>query len=40
MGEVPTVFLANERRLSFVTLKAILGFAGQLLLYRLKTLWR
>lgn len=40
IGEVPTVFLANERRRSFVTLPAILGFAGQLLLYRLKTLWR
>jgi glycosyltransferase involved in cell wall biosynthesis len=40
IGEVPTVFLANERRRSFITPRAILGFAGQLLLYRLKTLWR
>jgi glycosyltransferase involved in cell wall biosynthesis len=40
IGEVPTVFLANERRPSFVTPQAILGFACQLLLYRLKTLWR
>jgi glycosyltransferase involved in cell wall biosynthesis len=39
-GEVPTVFRANKRRTSFVTPQAILGFAGQLLLYRLKTLWR
>lgn len=38
IGEVPTVFFANEHRRSFITPWAILTFAGQLLLYRVKTL--
>lgn len=40
IGEVPTVFFANEHRRSFITPWAILTFAGQLLVYRVKTLVR
>lgn len=40
IGEVPTVFLSNQRRASFINASAILGFARDLVLYRLRTLWR
>ncbi|MBI3637880.1 MAG: glycosyltransferase family 2 protein [Candidatus Rokubacteria bacterium] len=40
IGEVPTVFLTNPRRPSFIKVDAILEFARNLLVYRLKTLWR
>lgn len=40
IGEVPTVFFANAHRRSFVTPWAIVTFAAELLLYRLKTLMR
>ena len=39
IGEVPTVFLQNPRRASFINVRAILRFALDLLTYRLKTLW-
>jgi glycosyltransferase involved in cell wall biosynthesis len=39
IGEVPTVFLQNPRRASFINVRAILRFAFDLLAYRLKTLW-
>jgi glycosyltransferase involved in cell wall biosynthesis len=39
IGEVPTVFLQNPRRASFINVRAILRFVLDLLTYRLKTLW-
>jgi glycosyltransferase involved in cell wall biosynthesis len=39
IGEVPTIFLQNPRRASFINVRAILRFALDLLTYRLKTLW-
>jgi glycosyltransferase involved in cell wall biosynthesis len=40
IGEVPTVFLSNSRRPSFIRVRAILRFAADLVAYRIKTLWR
>jgi glycosyltransferase involved in cell wall biosynthesis len=40
IGEVPTVFFANEHRRSFITPWAIFTFAAHLLLYRVRTLLR
>lgn len=40
IGEVSTVFYKNRQRPSFIRPKAIVEFAGQLIIYRLRTLWR
>jgi glycosyltransferase involved in cell wall biosynthesis len=40
IGEVATVFYKNQQRPSFVRPKAIVEFAGQLIMYRWRTLWR
>lgn len=38
--EIPTVFYANQNRPSFITIKSILGFVGDMLVYRVRTLFR